>query len=118
MKDAPAANILNINIKEFAANSIKLNLTTNKSGLLLYTDIWEDGWSAKVNGKPIPVLKVFHTYKGIELTGGVHEVEFYFSNHILYALIIFNASYFILLVYIVFRFMFGRSRVVPDSINI
>ena len=109
-KDDPSAKILSLDVTEFNANSIKLNLVTSKPGILLYTDTWDNGWHAKINGNSVPVLKVFHTFKGVELMKGEYDIEFYFHNSVLSSLIFFNATYFVLFIFVVVNFVAGRLR--------
>lgn len=116
-KQVPLAKILSLEVTKFNANSIILTVTTNKPGLLLYTDTWDEGWHAKVNGNSAPVVKVFKTYKGVELNAGKYEVEFYFSNSVLNSMIIFNVAYFILLVFVTVNFTLSRLRNSSELIN-
>jgi hypothetical protein len=109
-KEVPSAKTLGLDVKEFNANSVKLNISNNKPGLLVYTDTWDEGWHAKINGNSVPVVKVFNTYKGIELNAGEHEIEFYFSNSVLSSLIIFNIAYFALLVFVTVDFIISLPR--------
>jgi len=117
-KEAPSAKILGLDVKEFNANSIKLNISTNKPGLLVYTDTWDEGWHAKINGNSAPVVKVFNTFKGIEVKAGEHEIEFYFSNSVLNFLIILNIAYFVLLVFVAVDYILHRRRNAPESVNV
>tara|TARA_Y100000294_G_scaffold170379_1_gene182639 strand:- start:1489 stop:3780 length:2292 start_codon:yes stop_codon:yes gene_type:complete len=109
-KDNPSAKILSLDVTKFNANSIKLNLVTSKPGILLYTDTWDNGWHAKINGNSVPVLKVFHTFKGVELMKGEYDIEFYFHNSVLSSLIFFNATYFVLFIFVVVNFVAGRLK--------
>ena len=86
---------LNVQVIQYKANSIRLQVTTEHAGLLTYTDTWDEGWHAKVNGILVPVLRIFKILKGIELPPGTHEIEFYFRNWVLISFLIMNGTFFV-----------------------
>jgi hypothetical protein len=45
-------------------------------GLLVLADLWTSGWAASVNGHPLPVLRVNHAVRGVELPAGRSTVVF------------------------------------------
>jgi hypothetical protein len=90
-------NELNVKVIKYNANNIQLQVTTDREGLLTYTDSWDEGWHAKVDGVPVTVMRVFDILKGVEISAGTHQVEFYFTNGILWSLITMNITYFIIL---------------------
>jgi hypothetical protein len=51
-------------------------LYLEKREMLLFADNWAPGWRAEVNGKPIEVQRIFHTFKGIELLPGKSKILF------------------------------------------
>jgi uncharacterized membrane protein YfhO len=92
-----SANDFNVKVVRFKANNIELQVTTKEDGVLAYTDSWDEGWHATVDGVPVTVLRVFKIFKGIELSAGTHQVKFYFTNGMLWSLITMNITYFIVL---------------------
>jgi len=92
-----SANDFNVKVVRFKANNIELQVTTKEEGVLAYTDSWDEGWHATVDGVPVTVLRVFKIFKGIELSAGIHQVKFYFTNGMLWSLITMNITYFIIL---------------------
>jgi uncharacterized membrane protein YfhO len=40
---------------------------------------YPDGWSAKVDGKEVEILKVNYALRGLELKGGKYEVVFEYN---------------------------------------
>jgi uncharacterized membrane protein YfhO len=74
-----------------------MTVETSQKGFFVYTDLWDDGWNAKIDGIKTPVRKAFGTYKGIELAAGKYYVEFYFIDKILISIIIMNFIFFICL---------------------
>ncbi|GJQ50997.1 MAG: hypothetical protein HKUEN01_33830 [Candidatus Kuenenia stuttgartiensis] len=81
-------------VKEYNANNIKITVTANDVGLFTYTDLWDEGWHVRLDGKNAPLRKVFRTFKGVFLTPGVHEVEFYYRNKITISIWLMNIIFF------------------------
>jgi uncharacterized membrane protein YfhO len=98
----------------YNANSIRFLVRTEHAGLLIYSDTWDKGWKAKNNGLQVPVLKAFKIFKGINLTPGTHEIEFYFKNSILVSFMIMNGVFFILLFITIGKFLLS-IRTVSNS---
>jgi len=71
---------MQVHVKEYRANSIAMEVSVSEDGLFTYTDSWYPGWKAYVDGESVPVRKVFHTFKGVELAKGTHEVKFIFRS--------------------------------------
>jgi hypothetical protein len=103
-----------IKIIKYNANSIQLQVTVGQAGLLTYTDNWDRGWHAKINGLQVPVLQSFKIFKGIKLTPGTHEIEFYFKNWILVSFMIMNGVFFVLLFITIGKFLLS-IRTVSNS---
>lgn len=80
-------------VKEYNANNIKITVKTNNEGLFTYTDLWDDGWHVRLDGKNAPLKKVFHTFKGVFLTAGVHEVEFFYRSRTLVSILVMNVAF-------------------------
>tara|TARA_B100002003_G_C14047237_1_gene504430 strand:- start:167 stop:1042 length:876 start_codon:yes stop_codon:yes gene_type:complete len=98
-------NDFNVEVIQYNANSIRLQVTAEHAGLLAYTDTWDKGWHAKIDGEPVPVLKVFNILKGIELPPGTHQIEFYFMNGVLLSFIVMNVTFFIVFFVTASRFL-------------
>lgn len=81
---------LDVDVRRYNANSILLNVLVDKSGVLTYTDLWDKDWLVKVDGEQVPLLKVFHTFKGVELLPGRHEIEFLYKSKVIVAIIVMN----------------------------
>jgi uncharacterized membrane protein YfhO len=38
-------------------------------------DVWAKGWSAQVDGRPVPILRVDDVMRGVEVPAGKHTVS-------------------------------------------
>ena len=46
-----------------------------KAGLLVLSEVWMPGWSAKVNGRSVPVIRTDYILRGIPVDKGTNRVE-------------------------------------------
>ncbi len=93
VKDLPAkadANAFSVKVVEYKANSVFIIVSVNKPGLLAYIDLWDDGWKVKLDGRIVTLKKVLHTFKGVELSPGVHEIRFYYRSKTLNSILLMN----------------------------
>lgn len=51
----------------------------DKPGILVLHDIYHPAWTARVNGLPLPVLRVNKLFRGVVLPAGQHSVQFSFE---------------------------------------
>ena len=61
--------------------------------MLTYTDLWDKSWVVKVDGEYAYLIKVFHTFKGVELPPGRHEIEFLYKSKVIVAIIVMNITF-------------------------
>jgi hypothetical protein len=68
---APAVTVI-----DYRATAIELDATIDRPGVLAYSDLWDKGWTVTVDGRPAPMLRVYHGLKGVALDAGRHRVVF------------------------------------------
>ncbi|MHB9073481.1 MAG: YfhO family protein [Desulfobaccales bacterium] len=86
---------LEVDVRKYNANSILLNVFVDKRGVLAYSDLWDKGWRVKVDGGDANLVKVFHTFKGVELSPGRHEIEFLYNSKVIVAIIVMNITFWV-----------------------
>lgn len=64
------------NIEFYNPDNIKIEVNTNKNGMLLFRDGYHKDWRAYVNGDEVPLHIVNMGFKGINIKSGIHKVEF------------------------------------------
>ncbi len=52
------------------------NLTNSEPGYVSFIDNWDPDWKAYVNGREVPIEKLFNTFKSIRVEPGFNEVRF------------------------------------------
>ena len=51
---------------------------SDKGGVLVFSEVYYPGWTAKVDGKPVEVGRVNYVLRAIRITPGNHKVELAF----------------------------------------
>jgi hypothetical protein len=63
-------------IRFFDGSDLRLEIATSRPGYLAWTDNWDPGWSAEVDGARTPVLRLLGTFKTVPLERpGPHRVR-------------------------------------------
>ncbi len=72
LREEPLENI------EFSANRITGTVDLSKNKILCMSIPYSKGWSAKVDGQPVEILRGNIMFMAIPLEAGYHEIEFYY----------------------------------------
>ena len=99
-----------IKIRRYNSNSIDLIVKTRNAGMLTYTDLWDEAWRVLIDGQPVAVKKVFHTFKGVEVTPGEHEIKFFYVSKTLVSIIVMNLTFILCLIGLVGYALLKRNR--------
>lgn len=55
---------------------VTVSVTMRTPGLVVLADLWDQGWAATLNGQAVPILRVNHAIRGVELPAGQATLEF------------------------------------------
>lgn len=71
-------------VRKFTANSIEVeaHVTTKKQSYLVYSDNIHPGWTARNNGKHVPIFQSNLAFKAVPLQKGLNIIQFTYSNGI------------------------------------
>ncbi len=65
-----------------SANAISFLSRQDREGFILLNEIYYPGWSARVDGNPVEVLRSDSIFRTVYVPAGVHRLEFVFHpNH-------------------------------------
>lgn len=70
----PAAS--HVEILSYAPEEIELQVTTGETGYLVLTDTYYPGWTAAVDGTPVPIHRADLYFRAVALQPGEHQVVF------------------------------------------
>ena len=65
-----------VELTEYSPNRVVINTTTAKAELLIFSDTYTTGWSAKVSGETTAIKQANYNYRAICIPPGKHEVIF------------------------------------------
>ena len=100
---------IKVTVRRYNSNSIDLTVNTYNAGMLTYTDLWDEGWRALIDGQPVVVKKVFHTFKGVEVTPGEHEITFFYVSKTIVSIIAMNLTFIVCLIGLVGNTLLNRN---------
>jgi hypothetical protein len=64
---------------------VSVRIGETRPGVLVLADAFYPGWTAKVDGRPTPIIPVDGMFRGVEIGPGEHEVVFEFAPYALQA---------------------------------
>jgi hypothetical protein len=76
---ATNANSGTVEFTSYAPTDIKFHTQAATPTVLLLNDKYDPHWTVTVDGKPAPLLRANFIMRGVYLTQGEHNVEFYFG---------------------------------------
>ncbi len=65
-----------VTITRFDCNKITAGVDMTSPGLLVLTENYLPEWRAYDNGRPVPVLQAYHTFRAVALQPGHHDIVF------------------------------------------
>ncbi len=73
--------IENAAVKVTNDSSQRITLETNHTApsFLVLSEVYYQGWQAKIDGQPAPLWRVNHILRGMALTPGQHKIEMYYT---------------------------------------
>jgi hypothetical protein len=67
-------------IERYRAQDVVASVpASSPGGLLVLTDEWYPGWTATVDGRRVPILRVDEALRGVAIGPGAHSVEFRYA---------------------------------------
>jgi hypothetical protein len=82
LPDAPLEGTAEVTLYE--PDRVVVRTNTNREALLVLADNMYDGWTAQVSGRDAEVFRTNHTFRGVVVPAGEHQVEFSFRPTDLY----------------------------------
>ena len=62
------------------SDNIECTVTTGRNGYLRIIESWDPGWSATVDGLPVPVVPAMDALLAVPIASGKHEVRFIYRT--------------------------------------
>jgi hypothetical protein len=65
-------------ITHYENNYLRTQIAVNQPALVTLADLYHPGWSARVDGVSVPVLKANYAFRGVMVAAGEHTIEMNF----------------------------------------
>jgi len=78
--DGPIACRVSVPPSSYRNNRMRIDVETEKSGLLFVSEIWYPAWKAFVDDRPAKVLRADYSFRAVEVPAGTHRVEMRFQS--------------------------------------
>ncbi len=77
-RDAPPASgeLGQVRFVQYAPEHVELDVEARAPAVLVLSDAYYDGWSASVDGQPVPILPANVAVRGVRVPAGNHRVTF------------------------------------------
>lgn len=70
-----------VTITNRTESTITATATTDAPGVVVFSEIYADGWTVTVDGKPAELLRTNHALRGVAVPAGTHEIAMHFQPH-------------------------------------
>ncbi len=70
-----AKHVVPVSIDSYHNARVKLSGSTDKESLIVLSDTWHSNWSAKLNGKKVPIVKVDNVFRGVVVPAGDFKIK-------------------------------------------
>jgi hypothetical protein len=80
----PPAAPPRVELVERAQTRVRVAVRTETDGLLVLGDPWYPQWRVEVDGKPAELLRVDHSFRGVRVPAGSHQVTFTYQDRALW----------------------------------
>lgn len=67
-----------VRLTSYAPNKLTYDVSSDKGGVVVFSDIYYPGWTATVDGQDVPVGRVNYILRAINVKPGSHKVEMAF----------------------------------------
>ncbi|MBU6151774.1 MAG: hypothetical protein KGR25_10010, partial [Chloroflexi bacterium] len=74
-------------VTRLLATTVDVSFTADCDRLLVFTDSWAPGWSATIDGTPVPVLRVNNAIRAVMAPAGEHSLVWHYRPRFLVPLL-------------------------------
>jgi hypothetical protein len=67
-------------VKKYEPNSFSMEVVTGKDGILYWSDGFDDGWRAYINGEEVRIYRANVNFKAVVLSKGVSHINFVYEH--------------------------------------
>lgn len=80
LKDAQVqGNVSLVKLTSYSSNHLAYDISSDKGGVVVFSEIYYPGWTATVDGKPVELGRVDYILRALNVTPGNHKIELLFK---------------------------------------
>jgi hypothetical protein len=79
LSDEPARLAGQVSISDYQLNSVELDIEAPAAALLVMSDAYYAGWSARLDGQPVPIYQTNGVLRGVFVPAGAHHLSMQFD---------------------------------------
>jgi hypothetical protein len=64
-----------LDVVDYNGDTLVVDVYTPADGYLHFIDNWADGWTARLDGQPVEIQRLFGVFKSVRVPAGMHSVE-------------------------------------------
>jgi hypothetical protein len=64
-----------VEFKGYDPNQLSVNVRTGTSGIVVFSEVYDEGWHAYVDGKRVPMYEADYVLRAVPVEAGEHRVE-------------------------------------------
>jgi len=64
-----------VTVTHAGADRVAVQATANAAGLVVFSETYEEGWRAYVDGNSVDILRTNHALRGVPVPAGTHTIE-------------------------------------------
>ena len=74
LEAAPSGSTENVTVTSYSGDEIGSTVNAASTGMVVLSEIWDPGWSATVDGKPVKIWEADGAFRGVVVSEGTHEI--------------------------------------------
>jgi hypothetical protein len=78
--DQKLSNAFSCSVKEYEYDSFSIDVVTDKDGILYWSDGFDEGWHAYIDGQEIPIYRANINFKALILPKGSNHIQFVYEH--------------------------------------
>ena len=64
-----------VTVMDSGADELTFQARASAAGLVVFSETYEEGWRAYVDGERVPILRTNHALRGVAVSAGTHTIE-------------------------------------------
>lgn len=69
-----------IKFTKYSNNGITCDVSSQKDGILVFSEIWYPDWKAYLDGEEVEILKANYSFRAMEVPKGTHKIEMKYES--------------------------------------